>query len=173
MAACLKKYPNYFKNLESKLDMNLEDHDDTEVKHVEKRETGEPIEENEDDEYSLEEMNMMHDGDDNDEEIDDQMSIIDDNDNATTKEWHINLFGEIVHDELEHEMLRIAAENEHKTFHDKSNEIVRLGGIVNASDHEVTELLFHPANFKSNKDVPIQDEMVMEQVLNKQLYNNF
>ena len=57
--------------------------------------------------YSDEEMTMAHDDEILEDSKDDhEMSIVDDNtSNRTEKEWHINLFGEIVHDQPEdHEM---------------------------------------------------------------------
>ena len=61
--------------------------------------------------YSDEEMTMAHDDEileDSKDADDHEMSIVDDNNssnNRTEKEWHINLFGEIVHDQPEdHEM---------------------------------------------------------------------
>ena len=60
--------------------------------HVEKR--SESDDESED--YSMEEMKMMHDYEGDEEEH--EMSVVDDHGNST-KDWHIhiNLFGEVVH----------------------------------------------------------------------------
>jgi hypothetical protein len=93
-------------------------------------------EEEEDVDYSDEEMKIMHENHD-DQDSDHEMSIVDDKSKKpTTKEWHINLFGEIVHDEpsLAND-LEQGTKNKNKT-----------------SSHGVTELLFHPANFVSGDD---------------------
>merc|ERR1739848_903066 len=66
-------------------------------------------------------------------------SIDDDNNssnNRTEKEWHINLFGEIVHDQPEdHEM-----------------KLDQIDVLVQLPKNNVSELLFHPANFM-NEDL--------------------
>ena len=62
--------------------------------HLNKRQTEDETDEGDED-YSMEEMKMMHDYDV--DETDHEMSVVDDHGNSTKKDWHINLFGEIVH----------------------------------------------------------------------------
>ena len=128
--------------------------------HVLRRQVSEDGEE---DDYSMEEMIMMHESDANHDESDHEMSIVDDNDNATTKEWHINLFGEIVHDEPEHDLVVEASEEELGILNVPSPG----GNPINISAHGVSELLFHPANFKSSVDPiePIVEPVDMKQVI--------
>lgn len=108
--------------------------------HHEKREASE--------DYSDEEMIMMHEEDVSEE--DHEMSIVDDTENTTvSKEWHINLFGEIVHDEPEPENKNQAQQN--------------------ITSHEVSELLYHPANFKSFET---QEESNDQEVMKKEHFND-
>ena len=122
-------------------------------------------EDGEEEDYSMEEMRMMHETDANHDESDHEMSIVDDNDNnATTKEWHINLFGEIVHDEPEHDLVVEASELEDVGI---LNVQSPGGNPINISAHGVSELLFHPANFKSTTDPiePTVEPVDMKQVI--------
>ena len=92
----------------------------------------------ESEDYSIEEMKMMHDYDDEEglggEEDEHEMSVVDDHGNSNkTSIYHINLFGDIVLNAPETESVT-APKNASTT----------------AAAKEVTELLFHPANFKKD-----------------------
>jgi len=105
-----------------------------------------------DEDYSDEEMTMAHDDEileDSKDADDHEMSIVDDNNssnNRTEKEWHINLFGEIVHDQPEdHEM-----------------KIDQIDVLVQLPKNNVSELLFHPANFMNEDLDDLTDDKDME-----------
>ena len=104
-----------------------------------RRRDTEDSEESED--YSIEEMKMMHDyadeeGDDDEDEH--EMSVVDDHGNSNkTNEWHINVFGELAHNEPETESVTVEPKNASTTATAKEAK-------------EARELLFHPANFKKD-----------------------
>ena len=104
-----------------------------------RRRDTEDSEESED--YSIEEMKMMHDyadeeGDDDEDEH--EMSVVDDHGNSNkTNEWHINVFGELAHNEPEAESVTVEPKNASTTATAKEAK-------------EARELLFHPANFKKD-----------------------
>ncbi len=109
--------------------------------------------ESEEDDYSAEEMIMMHEDDHQHSEHDHEMSIVDDHDHSNAKEHHISLFGEIVHDDPEQDKL------DNKSVLDsesKSDEAPNVN--VSASHQEVSELLFHPANFRSSSELDLEEE---------------
>ena len=104
-----------------------------------RRRDTEDSEESED--YSIEEMKMMHDyadeeGDDDEDEH--EMSVVDDHGNSNkTNEWHIDIFGELAHNEPEAESVTVEPKNASTTATAKEAK-------------EARELLFHPANFKKD-----------------------
>ena len=94
--------------------------------HREKRDESEESED-----YSVEEMKMMHDYEDESEEH--EMSVVDDHGNSTKPtHYHINLFGDL-------------AENEPDQESDDSE------SPKNVTSMDATELLFHPNNFKKEE----------------------
>lgn len=107
--------------------------------HNRRRRDTEDSEESED--YSIEEMKMMHDyadeeGDDDEDEH--EMSVVDDHGNSNkTNEWHIDIFGELAHNEPEAESVTVEPKNASTTATAKEAK-------------EARELLFHPANFKKD-----------------------
>ena len=120
--------------------------------HVQKRSASEESDhehdhDHHDEDYSDEEMTMMH------EEIEEEadhhdMSIVDsDGTSNQTKEWHINIFGEIVHDQPEDDM---TAEN---SGNSRSAQPVAQDSVQASKNLLKTELLFHPANFMNGAEL--------------------
>lgn len=130
-----------------------DDHADN-VHHIERRQVQFDDDVIEDD-FSKEEMIMMHEDEaaNHDEHEHHDMSLLDVKINGTAQEWHINIFGEIVHDEPE-------PEQDLESSNEESQK-------VNA---EVSDLLFHPANFKKSSEVP---EEMSEEDLNMMQQDHF
>merc|ERR1711953_981830 len=79
---------------------------------------------------------MIDDYDDDEDEH--EMSVVDDHGNSNkTNEWHINVFGELAHNEPETESVTVETKNASTTATAKEAK-------------EARELLFHPANFKKD-----------------------
>lgn len=126
-----------------------------------------------DEDYSMEEMKLMHD-DTGLPMLDESMmehhesSIVDDVDNNSTRpqEFHINLFGEIVHDAPELVSRPEDAMMEHDETLEETLEMTKSA--QSNHSHEVSELLFHPANFiteasNGTTDDDPEEDLNMEQ----------
>jgi len=129
-------------------------------------------EEGEEDDFSEEEMIMMHESDTSHDSTDHEMSIVDDHENGTTKEWHINLFGEIVHDEPEQDQIIESSEEDLVILNERSSQAGSRRP-VNISAHEVSELLFHPANFDNDDGIETNGGLpdIKQEHFNDMMYN--